>query len=118
MLGLLEPSSQGPLHSRPEAYLVNQGDRAARYAFRVAEAMRDLGLSVVQHCGGGSFKSQMRRADASGAPIAIIVGDDEAAAGEVTVKPLREAREQFRVKLESLADSIADYLYREESEIE
>ena len=118
LLGLLEPSSHGPLHSRPEAYLVNQGDRAARYAFRVAEAMRDLGLSVVQHCGGGSFKSQMRRADASGAPIAIIVGDDEAAAGEVTVKPLREAREQFRVKLESLADSIADYLYREESEIE
>ena len=118
LLALLEPAGRRPLRARPEAYLVNQGEQAVRFAFRVAEAMRDRGLSVVHHCGGGSFKSQMRRADSSGAPIAVIVGDDEAAASEVTVKPLRDAREQFRVKLESLADAITDYLYREESEIE
>ena len=55
--------------------------RAERYAERVAEQLRDAGLAVVLHCGGGSFKSQMKKADASGARYAVIVGDDEAGAG-------------------------------------
>jgi histidyl-tRNA synthetase len=49
------------------------------------------------HMGGGSFKSQMKRADASGARFAIIMGEDEVAAGQVTLKPLRDQREQARV---------------------
>ena len=59
------------------------------------------------HCGGGSFKSQMKKADASGAIFAVIIGDDEAAAGEVSLKPLRESGdEQKRVKVDDLADAI------------
>ncbi|MBI2314365.1 MAG: histidine--tRNA ligase [Betaproteobacteria bacterium] len=82
-----------------DVYLVHQGDAAGSFAGEVAEAMRDHGISVVLHCGGGSFKSQMKKADASGARFAVIIGDDEAAAQELSVKPLREAAEQVRVGL-------------------
>jgi histidyl-tRNA synthetase len=95
----------------PDVYLVNQGEDAARFAFRVAETLRDAGFSVVQHAGGGSFKSQMKKADASGAWIAVIVGDDEARAGAASIKTLREEREQSRVPLEGVADAVADLLF-------
>ena len=52
------------------------------------------------HCGGGSFKTQMRRADASGARHAVIIGDDEVQAGAVTVKPLRDSSQQVRLALD------------------
>jgi histidyl-tRNA synthetase len=74
-----------------DAYLVHAGEAARVAAGKLAEAMRDAGLSVAQHAGGGSFKSQMKKADASGARFALIVGDNEAAAGTVAVKPLRNA---------------------------
>jgi histidyl-tRNA synthetase len=90
----------------PDVYLVNQGERAAAFAFEVAEKLRDAGQRVVHHCGGGSFKSQLRRADASGARVAVIVGDDEAAAREATVKPLREQKEQFRAGMEALPEAV------------
>jgi histidyl-tRNA synthetase len=96
--------------SVPDVYLVNQGEQAARVAIRIAEALRDAGLSVVQHCGGGSFKSQMKRADASGAPVAVILGDDEVRAGEAGVKALREKREQERVPFQRLSEAISDLL--------
>ncbi len=86
----------------PDAYIVHQGEAASRQAERVAEHMRDAGLSVVLHCGGGSFKSQMKKADASGARFAVILGDDEVQAGQVSVKAMREAKPQVRV---SLADA-------------
>jgi len=95
----------------PDIYLVNQGEQAGRVAFRAAESLREAGFSVVQHFGEGSFKSQMKKADASGAPVAIIVGDDEAGAGEASVKLLREERAQFRVTLEALPDAVSDLLF-------
>jgi histidyl-tRNA synthetase len=97
-------------------YLVNQGERAERFAFRVAEALRDAGFSVVQHCGPASFKSQMKKADGSGAAIAVIVGDEEAQTGEASVKALREERAQFRVKLETLPNAVADLIFAEADE--
>jgi histidyl-tRNA synthetase len=81
----------------PDVYLVRQGAQAERYAERVAEALRDAGLDVSLHCGGGSFKSQMKKADTSGARFAVIIGDDEAAAGELTLKPLRTPAGQVRL---------------------
>src|SRR5205814_39570 len=95
----------------PDVYLVNQGEDAARFAFRVAELLRDAGFSVVQHAGGGGFKSQMKKADASGAWVAVIVGDDEARAGSASIKTLREEREQSRVALEGVADAVAELLF-------
>lgn len=93
-----------------DVYLVHQGDAASRLAARVAEGLRDQGIDVLFHCGGGSFKSQMKKADASGAAFAVIVGDDEANAAEVTLKPLRSTgevpNEQKRVKVDAVADEI------------
>jgi histidyl-tRNA synthetase len=61
---------------------------------------------VVFHCGGGSFKSQMRRADASGARFAVIVGDDEAEKQQIALKPLREPGEQAQVSADEAASII------------
>ena len=68
--------------------------------------MRDHGLAVIFDCSGGSFKAQMKKADASGARYAVIVGDDEAQAQEVSVKPLREAGAQRRCVLERAAELV------------
>jgi histidyl-tRNA synthetase len=100
----------------PDVYLVHQGEAAAHHAFRVAEHLRDVGFSVLLHCGGGSFKSQMKRADASGASLAAIIGDDEAQANEVTVKALREAGEQRRVPLDALAETVGEWILGGEDE--
>ena len=72
-----------------DVYVVHQGELADGVASVVAELLRDSGLRVLLHCGGGGFKSQMKKADASGACCAVIIGDDEARAGMVTLKPLR-----------------------------
>ncbi len=96
----LVKETQGPPAPGPDVYVVRQGALAERYAEQLAERLRDVGLAVTLHCGGGSFKSQMKKADASGARYAAIVGDDEAQAQELTLKPLREAAEQSRVKLD------------------
>ncbi|MCC7486125.1 MAG: histidine--tRNA ligase [Burkholderiales bacterium] len=85
----------------PDAYVVRQGESAARHAARAAEALRDAGLAVVAHSGGGGFGAQLKRADASGARYAVIVGEEEAASNTVTVKPLRERVEQVRVELDA-----------------
>jgi histidyl-tRNA synthetase len=53
----------------------------------------------------------MKKADASGAPVAVIVGDDEARAGEASIRALREEREQFRVPMERLPAAISDLLF-------
>ena len=88
----------------PDVWLVHQGEAADIAAPFVAEQLRDAGLNVVLHCGGGGFKAQMKKADASGARFAVIIGDNEAAAGQLTVKALRQALEQ---KTMVLQDAIA-----------
>lgn len=103
---LIALMQEGPARAAvaPDIYVVRQGEAAARYAQDIAEKMRDAGLRVVLHCGGGSFKSQMKRADASGARYAAIIGDDEASAGTLTLKALRVEAEQAKLPLaEALA---------------
>ena len=85
-------------------------------ARRVAEALRGTGFAVTLHCGGGGFKSQMKRADASGAPFAVVIGEDEAAAGEVSLKPLRDGGEQIRVHMDALPETLADRLLESEED--
>lgn len=102
-----------------DVYVVHQGDAAALLAMRVAEGLRTVGLDVVLHCtagAGASFKSQMKKADASGAAFAVILGDDEVAAGEAMVKPLARdvgrpgTTNQRRVALDALAVTLVDAL--------
>ena len=106
LLALMAESGQNPPGAVADAYVVNVGEAATRFAMVAAEALRDAGLKAVLHCGGGSFKSQMKKADGSGARFAVIIGDDEAAAGEASVKPLRGEGPQQRVGLAELAGII------------
>ncbi|MCE2656803.1 MAG: histidine--tRNA ligase [Rubrivivax sp.] len=75
----------------PDAYAVVPDSETAPLVLPVLEQLRASGLSVLMHAGGGSMKSQFKRADASGARVALIFGADELAAGQVAVKPLRQA---------------------------
>ena len=103
LLALLADSSAVLPARDPDVYLVHAGEAASRFGWTVAEALRAQGVAVVFHCGGGSFKSQMKRADASGARHAVIVGDDEAARGVVSVKSLRKGGEQVQLGPEEAA---------------
>ena len=60
---------------------------------------------MLLHCGGGSFKSQMKKADGSGASVALVIGDDEAQANEVSIKPM-QGGEQVRVGVQNLIATI------------
>ena len=116
LMALLEAQGGGVDAPAPDIYVVHKGEAAQRVAFRAAEVLRDVGCAVLTHMGGGSFKSQFKRADASGAQLAVIVGDDEAAAHAVTLKPLRVEGEQQRVPLEELADRVGDWLYGDDED--
>ena len=107
LIALIKESGGEPAALAPDVYFVHQGEAASRLAFRVAEGLRDQGINVLLHCGGGSFKSQMKKADGSGAAFAVIIGDDEALTGEAQLKPLREAGSaQLKLKVDDLAEAI------------
>jgi histidyl-tRNA synthetase len=108
LLALLADSGAAIPKRAADVYLVHAGEAASRFAWTVAETLRGRGIAVVFHCGGGSFKSQMKRADASGARHAVIVGDDEAARGVVSVKPLRQGGEQAQLGPEQAAALILE----------
>ncbi|MBX9906044.1 MAG: histidine--tRNA ligase [Burkholderiales bacterium] len=113
LLALMAETGVAVAEAVPDAYIVRQGDAAVPWGEQVAERLRDAGLAVVLHCGGGSFKSQMKKADASGARYAVIIGDDEAQAGMLAVKALRVTagaaagqQEQRRVALPEACEII------------
>lgn len=117
LLELLKASGGSFARSQCDVYLVHQGEAAQMKAFVLSERIRDAGLDVVLHCaaagGAGSFKSQMKRADASGAAFAVILGDDEIARGEATVKHLRAAdmaNNQQGIALDKLVDHLIDQI--------
>ncbi len=92
----------------PDVYLVNVGELAEKAAFALAEKLRQAGLQVVLHAGGGSFKLQMKKADRSQARYAIILGDDEVNTQQVSLKPMRadasDQQQQFSL------DAVIAYL--------
>jgi histidyl-tRNA synthetase len=109
LVALLRDAPRAPERAVPDAYLVHQGAGTLESAFALGEALRAQGFAVVLHAGGGGFKSQMKKADASGASIALIVGEDELAAGVVTVKPLRAAVAQQQVPRAGLAARLREF---------
>ncbi len=104
---LLLRENNAAVDDAPHAYVVHAGAGAERVAGQAGERLRDAGWSVVVNAGGGSFKSQMKKADASGARFALVIGETEAAAGAVGVKPLREPGDQTTVPLADLAAAMA-----------
>ncbi|MBU1214482.1 MAG: histidine--tRNA ligase [Gammaproteobacteria bacterium] len=109
LLALLLEDGMAPPAAPLDVYVVHQGEQAQVAAWQAAELLRDSGVRVLLHCGGGSFKSQMKKADSSGAVYAVIIGDDEAAANAVTLKPLRGG-EQQRVALTELQSKIKELI--------
>lgn len=107
LLSLMQECGKKIHQPAPDIYIVYQGDdQVIDYAWKCAEFLRDEGFDVILHCGGGSFKSQMKKADSSGAVYALIIGNDEFRAQEVTIKPLRELIEQVSLKLSKVAEII------------
>lgn len=108
LLDLWEQSVQVAPPAECDVYVVHQGEDAQRLAARVGEDLRDAGLSVVVHAGTAGFKSQFKRADASGARVAVILGADEVASQTASVKFLRADAQgdaaQQQVPLAALAE--------------
>jgi len=109
---LLDLCAQSDVFAAPpecQVYLVHQSEAAQRQASRVAESLRDAGLCVIVHAGSSGFKSQFKRADASGAQVAVILGGDELASGVASVKWLRAGSDgapgaQERIAFDRLAE--------------
>lgn len=89
LIELLKEVAPPALPAVLDVYLVHWGENSESQALSLAEDCRAHGLSVQMHCGEGSLKSQMKKADQSGASLAILMGDDERASQVVTIKPLR-----------------------------
>lgn len=102
---LLDLWSQKDDYAHPpecQFYMVHQGEAAQRAAAQLAETLRDAGWRVLVHAGSSGFKSQFRRADASGAIAAIILGEDELATRCATVKWLRQDASSGQAQQESI----------------
>ena len=89
VLATLESCSIAIPKTTPDVYVVSADETAQLYAWDVCQELRDNGLKVVLHCGGGALKSQMKKADISGANFAIIIGDSEMVREKVSLKSLR-----------------------------
>jgi histidyl-tRNA synthetase len=99
-----------PAAPAPHAFIVPVGDAARPAALALAEALRDAdaGIRVTTHCGAGSLKAAMKKADRSGAALAVILGEDELASGRVLVKPLRSDDGQVAMERDALATRLRE----------
>src|SRR5690606_6795623 len=109
LVALLEAQDRLPGERPPHAYLVLAGAAAETRGLLLAEQWRAKvpGLRLQANLGGGSLKSQFKRADRSGAALALVLGDDELAAGTVTVRFLREKREQQALPVTATPELLA-----------
>lgn len=100
-----------PQTPQPHLYLIHQGEAALNQAMQLAENIRDqaLGLQVQLHCGAGSLKSQFKRADKSGAQLALILAADELAQQQITIKWLRQDCPQQQVAWSHLNHWLAEW---------
>ena len=112
LVSLLEAEHVPQEHYRPHAYLVLVGEAAQRQGLLLAERLRDVLplLRLETHCGGGSFKSQFKKADKSGARLALILGEEEVGNGTIGIKFLREEAEQLLMPQAEAEAFLADYL--------
>jgi len=96
----------------PHVYLVMVGDAATRAGLALSEQLRGQlpGLRLWNHCGGGSFKSQLKAADRSGARVAVILGESEVSERQAGIKPLRSATDQSSCSWDELGERVAAFL--------
>ena len=106
ILALMIEEGFAPAPRPPQAYLIALGDEGLREAIRCSERLRRAlpGLSLTFHGEPASLKAQFKKADLSGAKIALIIGDDEASTGRVSIKYLRDERPQIQIESSKLVD--------------
>lgn len=109
---LLESLQLVQLPAEVDVYLSLLGEKAEAFGLTLAESLRDAvpGIKLQTHCGGGNLKKQMKRADKSGAGIALVIGEQEVDAGVAGVKYLREDKPQLQVSIEQLPSLLSDEL--------
>ena len=109
LVGLYEANGGKPIENSADVYIVAVGESALARGFEVAEALRECmpAMRVELNLGGGSFKSQLKRADKSGAVYALILGEEEVAKNEAGMKPLRSSEEQINVPLDEISAVLA-----------
>lgn len=107
---LLEAEARLPerLKRQTDVFVAALGDAAERYALALTETLRDSSpLRITLDCSGGSFKSKMKKADRSGARVALILGDSELEQGVVALKPLRLDEEQIQIPFDKITDALS-----------
>ena len=106
--GRLDRDSKGDAN----IYIISASEEYSAEALLFAETIRNANSHwrVVCHCGGGSIKSQMKKADRSGAQIALIIGELEHTENTVTIKPLRNQAEQFTMLRSASIDAMVDFV--------
>jgi len=109
LVALFAACGQTAAEQNADVYLVAVGNAAERRAFSLVEELRNdiEGIRIELNLGGGSFKSQLKRADKSNAKYALILGEQELAEGNIGLKPLRSADEQIGVAMDELAATLA-----------
>ena len=112
LLGLLQDDLAGSAGQPPHAYFISVGEEAVTAALKLAEDLRDTlpGLRLLTHCGGGSLKSQLKKADKSGAELALILAGEELQRQVVAIKPLRGDGPQFEAPWPELAQALGKTL--------
>ncbi|AOF52472.1 histidine--tRNA ligase [Rodentibacter caecimuris] len=97
-----------PLKSAVDIYVIHQGEDTTLAALQIAEKIRSAlpHLRVMQHCSGGNFKKQFKRADKSGATLALVIGESEVQNSQVVVKHLHGGVEQQTFEVEQVIDYI------------
>ncbi len=114
LVGVFEECGGKAPEVNPDAYIVAVGDVALARGIEIAEQLRDAvaDIRIELNLGGGSFKTQLKRADKSGAEFALVLGDDEVAENQVGLKPLRTDEDQLQVATEQVAQEISSRLLR------
>jgi histidyl-tRNA synthetase len=112
IVALLEEQRAAEGMGNPHLYFVHAGEGTGRHALLLAERLRDElpWLRLVMHCGGGGLKAQFKKADRSGAPYAVVLGESELERGVVAMKPLRGEGGQEEVLLAELAGRLRQVL--------
>lgn len=111
LVALIEDRALVVPESAPHAYFVLAGDAAVSQGLKLAEQLRSAlpALRLRSHCGGGSFKNQMKKADKSGAKLVLILGEDEIAQQQVTVKYLRDGKPQTSLCFDVLVQHLKEF---------
>jgi histidyl-tRNA synthetase len=114
MILLLQEMQQEPagLGQQADVYLAHMGDAASLRTMQLAEQLRSdiLNLRLLWHCGGGSLKNQMKKADRSGAKVVLIMGEDELAQGQIQIKPLQGQGVQQSISLDQVSAYVAELI--------